>query len=477
MRNRKNVAFGSAVLVAALAFGVGANQWLEPATSWAADAKQIFVDDTAAAALAEVEPSQALFADLYDQVSPSVVNIQVTMEASQDESLMPGLPFGNPFGDPFGEEGNAPVQAQGSGFIYDNDGHIVTNNHVVENATDVTVYFSNGMWAEGEVVATDPAADLAVIKVTPPDGVNWQPLPLAAANGLRVGYSVVALGSPFGLQETLTAGVVSALGRSLPIDSGLNNGSSYSLPDLIQTDTAINPGNSGGPLLNLNGEVVGVNFAINSTSGSNSGVGFAIPVSVVEKIVPALINDGGYTYSYLGIAGTSINASVVEEQKLGDNTLGVYVAQVVSNGPADEAGVQEGDIIVAINDQPVSRFEDLISYLFRSTTPDQAVTLHLLRGGEAMDLDVTVAQRPQEAEARQGNGEESEMTVGISEAIRAATTAVRDADLMDEVESASAKADVVDGRPVWIVTLTDQDQSATVTVDGATGEVLELNVD
>jgi 2-alkenal reductase len=425
--------------------------------------------------LAQLEPSQALLAGLYDQVAPSVVNIQVTVTGSQFGLEIPGLP-GLPEL-PFGDEEQAPIQGQGSGFIYDNDGHIVTNNHVVDGATEVTVYFSNGMWAEAEVVATDPAADLAVIKVTPPDGVNWQPLPLAPANALRVGYSVVAMGSPFGLQETLTSGVVSALGRSIPTDSGLDSGSSYSLPDVIQTDTAINPGNSGGPLLNLKGEVVGVNFAINSMSGSNSGVGFAIPVSVVEKIVPALINDGGYAYSYLGISGASINASVAEEQNLDDNQLGVYVATVVDGGPAAEAGVQEGDIITAIDSQGVTRFEDLISYLFRSTTPDQTITLHIVRDGEEMTLDVTVAERPAEAVAREENGDQPEMSVTIAEAINTAKDAVREAGLMDEVESANAKADEQNGRPVWVVTLTGQDQTATVIVDGNSGEVLELNVD
>jgi 2-alkenal reductase len=338
----------------------------------------------------------------------------------------------------------------------------------------MTVYFSNGMWADAELVATDPSADLAVIKVTPPEGVQWTPLNLATAYGLRVGYTVVALGSPFGLVETMTSGVVSALGRSVPIDSGLS-GSTYSLPDVIQTDTAINPGNSGGPLLNLNGEVVGVNFAINSTSGSNSGVGFAIPVSVVEKIVPALIADGGYEYSYLGIAGTTINALVAEENDLDDNTLGVYVAEVVENGPSGQAGVQAGDVIVAVDDRAVSGFEDVVSYLFNATTPGQTITLHLLRDGEEVSVDVTVEARPGPTIAQEGEGA-PEMQVTISDAIRTASDAVRDAELMDEVESASAKADVIDGRAVWVVTLTGQNETATVIVDGTTGEVLELNV-
>jgi 2-alkenal reductase len=464
MKNRKNIAFGTAILVLALAFGVGANQWIEPGRSWAAEfQQQIFVNEEAAATVAEIEPTQALLADLYDQIAPSVVNIQVTATRS-----------GEATGSPFGPQEDLPVQGQGSGWIYDEQGHIVTNNHVVEGATEMTVYFSNGMWAEAELVATDPAADLAVIQVTPPDGVEWRPLPLAQANSLRVGFAVIAVGSPFGLQETMTAGVVSALGRSVPTASGLTTGSTYSLPDVIQTDTAINPGNSGGPLLNMLGEVVGVNFAINSTSGSNSGVGFAIPVSVVQKIIPALINDGAFEYSYLGISGATVNAQVAEENNLEENTLGIYVAEVVNNGPTAEAGVESGDVIVAINDVAVSHFEELISYLFSNTAPGDTVTLHLLRGGEAVSVEVTVAARPSQAVVTEGETPELEIT--ISEAIRAATEAVQEAGVMEEIEGASASASIVDGRAVWIVTLTGQRQTATVTVDGTTGEVLDLNV-
>jgi 2-alkenal reductase len=467
MSNRKNIAFGTAILVSALAFGAGASQWFEPGVSWAADAlTQATINTTAAATLAEIEPSQALLADLYDQIAPSVVNIHVTAVRSGEEFE---LPFG------LSPDENAPVEGQGSGWVFDTEGHIVTNNHVVEGATQLTVYFSNGQWAEAEVVAADPAADLAVIKVTAPEGIELKPLNLAASNSLRPGFSVIALGSPFGLQETMTAGVVSALGRSVPTDSG--SGSSYSLPDVIQTDTAINPGNSGGPLLNLAGEVVGVNFAINTTSGSNSGVGFAIPVSVVEKIVPALINDGEYKYSYLGVAGTTINHAVAEENNLDDNTLGVYVAEVVDGGPAAEAGVQAGDIIVGINDRAVSHFEELISYLFTNTKPGDTATLHLWRDGEDTTVEVTVQERPAAQVAEDSEVASAQMDVTISEAIRTATEAVRDAELITEVESASAKASNVDGQPVWVVTLTGEGQTATVTVDGTTGEVVELNVD
>jgi S1-C subfamily serine protease len=380
-----------------------------------------------------VLPTQELLSTLYDHVAPSVVNIQVTTSA-QAIIPFPGLPFGD-------DIPSQPARGQGSGFIYDMEGHIVTNNHVVEDAEEIIVNFGNGMWARAELVASDPQADLAVIKVTPPEGMEWRPLTLAGDNNLRPGYYVVALGSPFGLSETMTVGVVSALGRSFPTGNATTG--NYSLPDVIQTDTAINPGNSGGPLLNLMGEVVGVNFAINSISGSNSGVGFAIPVSVVRRVVPALIEEGAYHYSYLGIAGQTITALVAEERGLDENTLGVIVGEVVAGGPAARAGIRADDIIIGIDDQTVKKFEDLISY-------------------------------PGAQQAQRGGDEDT--TISISEALNIAREAVEEAGLMTSIDNASAKRDTVNGTPVWSVSLTGGGRSATVIVDANTGEVLELNV-
>ncbi len=474
MLRRKHIIFAAAILVLALFFGAGVSRWLDNGVSFAAAPAQTVSTSSAAvrAELAAVLPSQQVLSDLYNQISPSVVNIQVTSKSTVSmPEIMPGFPFGQP---------NTPdqgtVQSEGSGFIYDNDGHIVTNNHVIDNAETITVYFANGMWADAKLVATDPAADLAVIQVTPPSGVAWKPLTLAPANGLDVGYYVMAVGSPFGLDETMTVGVVSALGRSLPTDSTAD-GSSYSLPDVIQTDAAINPGNSGGPLLNLMGEVVGVNFAINSPVRANSGVGFAIPVSVVERIVPALIKDGAYHYSFLGVSGATVDETVAAEQKLADNTLGVYVAQVVAGGPADKGGVQEGDVVVAIDNQPITRFEDLISYLFQSTAPGQQVALTIDRGGQQQTVNVTVSERPNAetpAPTEAGNGSQGAVT--IAEAMRIARDAVQNAGVMANIDSASAKPDVVSGQRVWIVSLSGDNKSATVVIDAETGDVLELNV-
>ncbi|MCB0061391.1 MAG: trypsin-like peptidase domain-containing protein, partial [Caldilineaceae bacterium] len=240
-------------------------------------------------------PSQQLLGALYEQILPSIVDIEVTVPrsaASQGSQL------------PFGQQApDTPLQGEGSGWVYDDQGHIVTNNHVVADAEDIIVNFSDGSWTRGEVVATDPQADLAVVQIEPPAGITLRPLALANPDNVNVGNWVLAFGTPFGLDNTMTLGIISATGRGFPI--GTTGGPQYTLPDVLQTDAAINPGNSGGPLLNLLGEVVGVNFAINSATRSNSGVGFAIPVNIVNRAVPALIEDGSYNYPYIGISGGS----------------------------------------------------------------------------------------------------------------------------------------------------------------------------
>ena len=422
---------------------------------------------------------QDALANLYDAVAPSVVNIQVR-KASSGTSIFP-------FTDP---EMELPFQfGQGSGFIYDNDGHIVTNNHVVEDADEVTVVFHNGFWADAEVVATDPQADLAVIKVTPPEGFDWQPLTMADGDNLRVGHMVIAIGNPFGLAGTMTRGIVSAEGRGLPV--GDLGQSTYTLPDVIQTDTAINPGNSGGPLLNLNGEVVGVNFAIESSAGVNSGVGFAIPVQIVERVVPELINDGEFEYAYLGLSGSTISPSVAKQLELPGNRLGVYVAGIVDGGPSADAGLQGatrtietetgefqvgGDIIIAIDDSPVVRFEDLVSYLVTKAAPGQDVELTILRDGKEMTVSVTLGKRPSQLGAVTSASRARE--VNARDAINIALEQVQDDNLLQgEIGTKIATPDTRDGVDVWVVELSGEDQTATVVVEKATGDVLEVIVE
>jgi serine protease Do len=426
---------------------------------------------------------QAALAALYEVVSPSVVNIQVVGDAQ--EISMPDIPgFELPEGMP-----NMPQRGEGSGFIYDNEGHIVTNNHVVEDATEVLVNFSNGMWAPAEVVATDPQADLAVIKVTPPEGLDWRPLPLAEDGSLKVGHLVIAMGNPFGLENTMTTGIVSALGRSFPV--GAFGTSRYSLPDVIQTDAAINPGNSGGPLLDLNGNVVGVNFAIESRAGSNSGVGFAIPASIVKRVAPELIKDGKFEYAYLGLQGSTITAELANALDLPQNELGVYVSSVVPGGPAEAAGVQGGsetvtnddgfefqkggDIVTAIDDVPVRRFEDLVSFLVTRAAPGQSVTLTVERDGTEQQLTVELGERPTQPVVVEREGEPGQINARAAMAI--AEDAAEEEGLTGDVVEKSATPEERDGTSVWVVELRTDSQSATVVVDADNGDVLDVTVE
>lgn len=418
---------------------------------------------------------QEALANLYEQITPSVVSIQVTSRASTIN--IPG--FNLP-------QDEAPLQqGQGSGFIYDNEGHIITNNHVVDGAEEVTVVFYNGFWADAEVVATDPQADLAVLKVTPPDNFEWRALPLAAPDSLRVGHTVIAMGNPFGLDGTMTTGIVSAIGRGMPV--GELGNSTYTLPEIIQTDAAINPGNSGGPLINLAGEVVGVNFAIESAVRANSGVGFTIPAAIVQRVVPALISDGKFDYPYLGLSGRTIDANVAQALDFPNTLTGVYVAEVVEGGPSAAAGLQGsrqsirdngaglstgGDIVTAIDGVPVRRFEELVGYLVTQTAPGQTVKLTVLRDNEEITLDVVLGSRPGATPLQR----EASGPVNPRQAMGIAIEATQDllkGDIQDRVVTQEER----EGREVWVVELSTSDQTATVIIDRQTGEVLEAAVE
>ncbi|OGN73589.1 MAG: hypothetical protein A2X25_14715 [Chloroflexi bacterium GWB2_49_20] len=334
---------------------------------------------------------QDQFVNIYKSVSPGVVSIKI-YDASGTEL---GL---------------------GSGWVYSSDGYIVTNNHVVDGAAKLEVDFTSGFKTYGEVVGTDAQADLAVIQVTAP-AEELTPLKLGDSDLLNVGQVVVAIGNPFGLNSTMTTGIVSALGRALPSNvSSASGGGYFSASDIIQTDAALNPGNSGGPLLNLDGEVVGVNQAIR-TNGStssgdpvNSGIGFAISVNIVKRVVPGLIADGKFEYPYLGISTLDVfdQMSLEEITKLGlTQFTGAYVTSVTADSPAAKAGViasntdpkatellAGGDLIVAIDAQPVFRFDDLISYLYSNKSPGDTVVVTVLRGKEKVELTLTLASRP-----------------------------------------------------------------------------------
>ncbi len=305
--------------------------------------------------------------------------------------------------------------AQGSGWVYSGDGYIVTNNHVVGTETKVEVDFSSGLKTFGNVVGTDAYSDLAVIKVNVAAS-DLHPLPLGDSDVLQVGQTVIAIGNPFGLSGSMTTGIISALGRALPTSNQVQGGGYFSNADIIQTDAALNPGNSGGPLLNLNGEVIGINSAIetnNSTASgqpTNSGVGFAISINTVKRVVPSLIQNGKFDYPYLGIS-TQDDLPLTVIQALGlTKTSGAYVTSVIPGGPADQAGIQAGtqpinlagyqglnkggDLIIAIDGQPVVTFDDMIRYLALHKSPGDTVTLTVLRGDQQMDIPVVLGKRP-----------------------------------------------------------------------------------
>jgi S1-C subfamily serine protease len=355
----------------------------------------------------EISPSdpfalEQAYINVYEQMSPSVVNIRVvisgqTITLPETEELPPDFPFGGDI---------IPNQSEGSGFVFDDQGHIVTNNHVVTGATRIIVTYSDGSEALAELVGADPDSDLAVIKVDT-DPTLLTPVTLGDSSTVRVGQIVVAIGNPFGLQNSLTTGIVSGLGRLLPTNV-VSSGGRYSIPNIIQTDTAINPGNSGGPLLNLQGEVIGVNTAITSSTGSSAGVGYAVPASIVARVVPELIQTGSVQHPWLGISGGTLNADLAEAMDLDRQQRGVLVSTVVAGSPAEKAGLRAssspvtidgleaqvgGDVIIAINDQTVRVFDDLLGYIFGSKV-GESVTLTILRDGEQQTVEVTLEARP-----------------------------------------------------------------------------------
>lgn len=293
---------------------------------------------------------------------------------------------------------------QGSGFVYDDNGRIITNNHVVEGAEEITVTFIDGTIVPATLVGTDPYSDLAVIDV---DVASYllKPVTLGDSSKLLVGERVIALGNPFGLADTMTAGIVSAVGRQMDAPGR------YAIVDVVQTDAAINPGNSGGPLLNMEGKVVGMNTAILSETRQFSGIGFAIPSDTIKREAPYLIEKGEYIHPYIGISGppSGLTPNINKEMGLDESTRGALITEVVSNGPADQAGLRGGtreedidgvvlkiggDVIIGVDGLTVKAFNDLVVYLERNKRPGDTVTFTIIRNKSVMEIDVVLGERP-----------------------------------------------------------------------------------
>ena len=290
----------------------------------------------------------------------------------------------------------------GSGFVYDNLGHIITNAHVVDGASKATVTFLDGSQYDAEIIGKDKFTDIAVIKVSEKPRL-LHPLQIGDSSQLRIGEQVAAIGNPFGLSGSMTSGIVSQMGRLLPSqDSG------FSIPDVIQTDAAINPGNSGGPLLNMKGQVVGINTAIQSISGGNTGIGFAVPSNTAIKIVPSLIEDGEYHHPWIGISGRDIDPDLARVLELKD-AKGFLIITVVDGSPADKAGLKgmtatqvidgkeypaDGDIIISVDDKEVRKISDILIHLQREKSVGDMMVLGVLRDGEFMHKFLTLVERP-----------------------------------------------------------------------------------
>ena len=351
---------------------------------------------------------QGTLENIYNTVGPSVVNIRVVQKVSAVNMISPQLPFMPFFNLPQGGQ-QAPDQYQsalGSGFVWDMNGDIVTNNHVVDGADKIEVTFSDGTIVPATLVGADPDSDLAVIKVDVNAG-ELHPAQLGDSNSIAVGQLAIAIGNPFGLEGTMTTGIISAVGRSLPADQ--NAAQTYTIPDVIQTDAPINPGNSGGVLVDANGYVLGVTSAIESPVRANAGIGFAIPSAIVNNVVPALIKDGKYIHPWLGISGLNLVPELDSAMKLDTGQRGALVETILTNSPAEKAGLQGsndqvtiegqsvnvgGDVITAINNQPITGMDDLIAYLASSTNVGQKVTLTILRNGKEKNIEVTLDARP-----------------------------------------------------------------------------------
>jgi 2-alkenal reductase len=343
-----------------------------------------------------VAAQEQVIGGIYDRLVPSVVRIRSSRQV-EPIGTPPGIPELPDFERDF-------ERSSGSGFVWDDQGHIVTNHHVIEGADRVTVIFADDTELEATLLGSDPDSDLAVLQAEDSDH-PMPPVSLGDSSAVRVGNMAVAIGNPFGQEFTITSGIISAVGRT--IHSG---NSDFSIPQVIQTDAPINPGNSGGPLLDRQGLVIGINTQIISNNGASSGIGFAVPINAAKRVIPGLIADGHYEYAWLGISGTTLTRDTAELNELPRNTRGTQIIDVAPGGPAERGGLQGsdtegmidglefpvgGDVIVAIDGNPIEDMDQLIVYLINNTSPGDEVEIGYLRGGQTeATLTVTLGKRP-----------------------------------------------------------------------------------
>jgi 2-alkenal reductase len=344
---------------------------VEPAPGSPVTQEETTQDSVTITSIDLVSQQETLIA-LYESVSPGVVSIQIESQLGA---------------------------GSGSGFVYDSEGHVITNFHVVQDATEIIIGFPTGYLVRGEIVGLDSDSDLAVIKVDAPSE-ELHPLPLGDSDQVRPGQIVIAIGNPFGLNGTMTTGIVSGLGRTMESLNETPDGRLFSAGDIIQTDAAINPGNSGGPLLNMDGEVIGVNRAIRTFNQTlegepiNSGIGFAISINIIKRVAPVLIAQGHYDYPYLGISSpTELSLDQVEALGL-DRAVGVLITEIVTGAPAENAGLRVADVVLSIDGLEVRAFGELISYLFNHTSPGDTVDLVFFRDGEQLETQLVIGSRP-----------------------------------------------------------------------------------
>jgi S1-C subfamily serine protease len=333
-----------------------------------------------------LDSESAALNKVFEETNGSVVQITNTVKTVLPNIIINGNPY------------ESQSTRLGSGFVYDSEGRIITNNHVVDGAKTVDVTFVDGNIYSAKVVGTDAFSDLALLQITDNlESEHLSPLVLGNSSQLQVGQQVIAIGNPFGLSDTMTTGIVSQVGRLLP-----NPGMGFSIPSVIQTDAAINPGNSGGPLLDLQGNVIGVNTAIKSNTGEFSGIGFAIPSNTVARIAPGLMKDGKYDHPWLGISGTSLTPELADQLGLPHDFKGVVISSVTPGGPADIAGIHgstknnapSGDVATAIDGHAVKRIDDIIFYIEEQTSVGDTVVITIQRDGQSHDINVTLQSRP-----------------------------------------------------------------------------------